>query len=338
VAGQRHAPRGRRVKSNPGRFLLQSGQTVPAQASTSRSEGFRADVLRGLSQSPKTLPSKYLYDHAGSALFDRITQLPEYYPWRCEVALLERARVDLARLVPPRVHIIEYGAGSLRKMRLLLDALREPATYVPLDISTAWIVAAGRQLAAEYPCLRVRPVSADFSRPCEVPLPAGPRLAFFPGSTIGNFTPGDARVFLSHVRDQIGSGGGLVIGVDLKKDPAILWQAYNDAAGVTAAFNRNVLVRVNREIGGDLNVDEFRHAAPYNVQEGRVEMHLVAQRGSVSQVGGRSFAFRQGESIHTENSYKYTLDEFRLLAQSTGFHAVECWSDDRFSVHYLQAA
>lgn len=326
------------MSARHGTFRLQRGETTPPQPSLLSSiEGFRADVLLGLANVPKTIPSKYLYDRAGSALFDRITQLPEYYPCRSELALLRDARDDLARVVPPHAHIIEYGAGSLLKVRLLLDALRAPATYVPLDISSDWLIAAGKQLASDYPSLRVRPVTADFSRPCEIPLPPGPRIAFFPGSTIGNFVPDDAHVFLERVRSQLGHGGGLVIGVDLKKDPDILWRAYNDEAGVTAAFNRNVLTRVNREIGAGFDCRLFRHYAPYNANEGRVEMHLVTDCTQAVHVGGRLFCFREGESIHTENSYKYTIDEFRTLARGAGFLPSEVWSDGLFSVHYLKA-
>lgn len=323
------------MSTRPSVFRTQRGEPPPPPLS--QIDGFRADVLLGLAHAPKSIPSKYLYDHAGSALFERITQLPEYYPWRSELALLRAAKDDLAHLVPPHAHIIEYGAGSLLKVRLLLEALREPATYVPLDISSDWLLAAVEQLAAEHPRLRVRPVAADFSQPCEIPLPPGPRLAFFPGSTIGNFLPEDARVFLTRVRSQLGHGGGLVIGVDLKKDPDILWRAYNDAAGVTAAFNRNVLTRINREVGAAFDCSLFRHHAPYNADEGRVEMHLVTDCAQAVQVGGRLCRFGAGESIHTENSYKYTIDAFRALARSAGFLASEVWSDERFSVHYLRA-
>ena len=322
-----------------GTFLMQRGETTrPLPPAASGTQTFRAEVVSGLSELRKSIPAKYLYDRAGSELFEQITQLPEYYPWRCELALLKEAQDELADLLPAHAHLIEYGAGSLLKVRFLLDAMREPANYVPVDISSEWLLSAGKKLAADYPCLRVRPITGDFTEPFHIPLPHGPRVAFFPGSTLGNFTPVEAVGFLSRVAGHVGHGGALVIGIDLKKDGDTLWRAYNDAAGITAAFNRNLLTRINREIGAGFDPMMFRHHAPYNQRDGRVEMHLVSDCTQAIYVGGRLFCFRQGESIHTENSYKYTVPDFHSLVRRAGFVPRKVWTDGLFSVHYLQSA
>ena len=304
-------------------------------------EQFLADVLAGLSRPRKRLPSKYFYDAAGSRLFDRITELDEYYPTRTEVAILRHHAGAMAARCGPRCLLIELGAGSLVKVRLLLDRLDRPAGYVPVDVSGDHLRAAADELAADYPGLDVRPVVADFTRPFELPpVAAARRVVYFPGSTIGNFDPADADALLRRVARLVGPGGGLLLGIDLRKDPAVLEPAYDDARGVTAAFNRNLLVRVNRELGADFDPDAFRHRAFYNRDRSRVEMHLVSVAGQRVRVGGRTFDFRAGESIHTENSYKYDPAEFARRAAGCGLRADETWTDESryFAVVYLTSA
>jgi dimethylhistidine N-methyltransferase len=303
---------------------------------------FLDDVLHGLSRPRKWLPCKYLYDAAGSRLFDRICDLDEYYPTRAETAILQARRHEIARLAGPGAALVELGSGSSVKVRILLDALEAPAAYVPIDISRAHLLAAAADLAADHPGLPVVPVCADYTRPFPLPeAAAGPparKLGFFPGSTIGNFDPPDARDFLSSVAETLGPGAGLVIGVDLKKDPAILRAAYDDAEGVTAAFNLNLLHRINTELGGDFDPEAFAHEARWNEPAGRIEMHLVSRAPQTAHVAGRAFAFEPGETVHTENSHKYALPEFRSLAEAAGWRPVEAWTDEAglFSVHYLE--
>jgi len=301
---------------------------------------FLQDVLDGLRAAPRSLPSKYLYDAEGSVLFERITTLDAYYPTRTERAILARCVPDVARLVGAGAVVIEYGSGSSSKTRVLLDGLRDAAAYVPIDISREHLLDSAAGLAAEYESLTVVPIVADYTRRLELPvLPPGPRLAFFPGSTIGNFDPAEARAFLGCVRDTVGVGGWLLLGVDLVKDAAVLELAYDDPQGVTAAFNRNVLVRINRELGADFAPDAFEHKAVYASDAGRVEMHLVAGTDQRVSVAGERFRFRAGESIHTENAYKYTIQGAEALARSAGFALVESWNDARdwFAVLLLRA-
>jgi dimethylhistidine N-methyltransferase len=301
--------------------------------------GFLNDVLHGLACPTKWLPCKYLYDAEGSRLFDRICTLEEYYPTRTEVAILQARRHEVARLAGPGAALVELGSGSSLKVRILLDALEAPAAYVPIDISRSHLLMAAADLAGDHPGLPVVPVCADYTRPFPLPeAAAGPKLGFFPGSTIGNFDPPDARDFLASVAETLGPGAGLVIGADLKKDPAVLEAAYDDSAGVTAAFNLNLLRRINRELGGDFDLARFAHEARWNDAAGRVEMHLVSAAAQTVRIGGEAFAFEAGESIHTENSHKYALAEFRTLAASAGWRPVEAWTDDAglFSVHYLE--
>ncbi len=308
--------------------------TAPASR-TAAPPGFLADVMAGLMRQPKSIPSKDFYDRQGSYLFDRITELPDYYLTRAEEALLHLAMPELGGFLAPRTQLIEYGGCSPRKARILLDAMERPAAYVPIDIS-AETLSAGLGLTRDYPGLRVTPYAADFSAPLRIALPPGPKLAFFPGSTIGNFAPADAQVFLRRVAAQVGRDGGLLIGVDVKKDPRILWRAYNDDAGITAEFNRNLLTRINREIGAGFDPARFHHFAPYNEAEGRVEMHLVSEDTQAVYVGGRLFCFHAGESIHTENSYKYSVLEFRSMARHAGFKPIRTWNDRHFALHYLR--
>lgn len=304
-------------------------------------EDFRDAVWAGLGRPQKTLPCKFFYDAHGSALFDAICELPEYYPTRTELSILRDCADELAALAGPGRVLVEYGSGSSTKVRLLLDAL-SPAAYMALDISREHLLAATAALAHERPALRVLAVCADYTGALRLPEIPGSaaRLGFFPGSTIGNFTPLEAARFLGAMHRQLGPGGALVIGVDLKKDPAILEAAYNDAAGVTAAFNLNLLERINRELDGDFDLAAFAHRAVYNPQAGRVEMHLESTAARHATVAGRRFAFAAGERIHTENSYKYTVAQFQQLATQTGFHPRRVWTDPAglFSVHYLTRA
>jgi dimethylhistidine N-methyltransferase len=303
---------------------------------------FRADVLRGLAAPAKHLPCKYFYDEAGSALFEQITALEEYYPTRTELAIMRRHAAEMGELLGPRCLVIEYGSGSSSKTRLLLDHLPDAAGYVPVDISREHLLHSARALAADYPALEVLPLHADFTRQLTVPspcLPVSKRVVYFPGSTIGNLKPAQAAAFLRRTAKVFGPGGGLLLGVDLQKPLPVLEAAYNDRRGVTAAFNRNLLVRINRELGADFDVGQFAHHAFYNVTAGRIEMHLVSQRVQRVRVGGVEFSFTQGESIHTENSYKYTLRRLRRLAAAAGLVVAAVWMDESryFSVSYLTA-
>lgn len=305
-------------------------------------DDFRADVLDGLSEPQKRLPAKYFYDERGSQLFDRICELPEYYPTRTEMGLLEQHRGEIAQLVGPGAVLVELGSGSSTKVRLLLDALERPAAYVGLDISREHLLASTRQLSEAYPELPVIPVCADYTRRVELPseLPARGRLGFFPGSTVGNFTPPEAKRFLAEAVRTIGAGGAMLIGVDLLKDTRTLHAAYNDAAGVTAAFNLNVLERINRELGADFDLEAFEHRAVYNADRGCMEMQLVSRRDQSVQVSGRTFRFSRGEHIHTEDSHKYRLDRFATLAREAGWLPTRTWvdPDGLFSLCYLRVA
>ena len=303
-------------------------------------ERFLSDVLEGLTRSAKTLPCKYFYDARGSALFDRICTLPEYYPTRTELAILRRHAGAMAAAIGPRCLLVEYGSGSSTKTRLLLDRLAEPAAYVPVDISREHLLQSAAALAAHYPRLRVIPVCADFTRPFALPdVPDAARVVgYFPGSTIGNFAPADARKFLADVAEQCGPGGALLIGVDLTKPRSVLEPAYDDARGVTAEFNRNLLRRANRELGADFDLAAFDHRAFWNASLGRVEMHLVSRRDQVVRIAGQAIPFAKGESIHTENSHKYELEGFAALAAAAGFTVERVWTDDAelFSVQLLR--
>ena len=306
-----------------------------------------ADVVTGLSRPRKELPCKLLYDERGSALFDAICDLREYYPTRTELSILRRHGGEMAQTLGGDCLLVEYGSGSGIKTRILLDRLAgrdpAPAGYVPIDISRAHLLRSARALAVAYPGLEVLPVCADYTA-ADLSLPVAAKtpartVVFFPGSTIGNFHPPTARQFLRGLRRSFGAGTGLLIGVDLKKDPAVLHAAYNDADGVTAAFNLNVLARINRELAADFDLSRFAHYAFYNVRLGRVEMHLVSLAPQAAHVGGHAFRFEAGESIFTESSYKYTPDEFARLAADAGFRLEHVWTDERrlFSVQYLVA-
>jgi dimethylhistidine N-methyltransferase len=302
---------------------------------------FAADVLEGLGAEPKQLPPKYFYDQRGSELFERITMLPEYYPSRTEIGILEAHAGAIAQLIPRDAAVIEFGAGAAAKTRILLGAAAQVSAYVPVDISGAFLAGTAARLRERLPHLTVIPLEADFTKPFVLPaaLGARPRVGFFPGSTIGNFEPHEAQALLRHAAAMLGVGALFIIGADLVKDPDVLNRAYNDRDGVTAAFNLNLLIRINRELGGDFKPEKFRHRAFFNQEEGRVEMHLVSLARHKVRVHGKSFEFRRGETIHTENSYKYTVAQFRCRAHAAGWATLATWVDtaNYFSVHALRA-
>lgn len=301
--------------------------------------GFADALTAGLRRPRKSVPCKYLYDAAGAVLFERICEQPEYYPTRTEFSLLREHAVQMARIAGPDAELVEFGAGAGRKVRVLLDAMENPRAYVPIDISAEALSDGARGVAAAFPGLEVEPLIADYTRPLRLPTARGRRIGFFPGSTIGNFPPDDALAFLRRLADLL-RGGGLLIGVDLVKDPCELHAAYNDHAGVTAAFNRNLLHRANREAGADFRPDRFAHYAFYNPEQRRIEMHLTSRCAQVVHVGPQRIAFAEGETIHTEDSYKYTVQSFQELAEQAGFRPRRAWVDGdcRFSLHWLDAA
>ena len=303
-------------------------QKTPAQAR----ERFRRDVLEGLSRSPKELPCKYFYDQRGSQLFDEICELDEYYLTRTELSIMERYAAEMGEQIGPGVMLVEYGSGSSVKTRILLDNLPRPAAYVPVDISGKHLESTARSLARDYPQLEVLPVCADFSE--DFALPAATvdvthAAVYFPGSTIGNFRPDRARKLLRRIAPLCGTGGGLLIGIDLQKDRSVIETAYNDRRGVTAEFNLNLLHRINRELQGDFDVEQFQHLAFYNPQLGRIEIYVVSRQDQCVSIGGRRFEIRRGERIHTENSHKYTIDAFAAMAAEVGLTLRRHWTDER---------
>ena len=304
-------------------------------------ESFRDAVLKGLGRNPKSIPCKFLYDARGSALFEAICRLPEYYPTRTEVAILEQNAVAIAGRIGSHSRLIEFGAGAITKARILLRAIDRPAAYVPVDISREHLRDAAISLAEDFPSLPVVAVCADYTRPFPLPAlpgPSGKRVGFFPGSTIGNFEPDAAVDFLANYAGILGPGGEMLIGVDLKKDPAVLDAAYNDRAGVTAEFNLNLLERINRELDGDLDIGRFEHVAFYNETEGRIEIYIRSLTNQEAWIAGTPILFAKDELIHTEYSYKYSVAEFCALAGRAGFRPVETWTDPAalFSVHYFR--
>jgi dimethylhistidine N-methyltransferase len=294
----------------------------------------KQDVIAGLSLPQKALPPKYFYDDAGSRLFERICRLPEYYLTRAELSLTRRHLASIARFAGRRCELIEYGSGESLKTRLLIRALR-PAAYLPVDISEAALRGAAARLAREFPWLEIVPVNGDFSRPIELPRARASRLVYFPGSTIGNLTPEEAHAFLAMTRGQ---AARMLVGVDLRKDANVLHAAYNDSRRVTAAFNLNLLARINRELGADFKLKRFAHYAFYNAAAGRIEMHLVSLARQTVRIGRHRFNFDAGESIHTENSYKYSVEDFRALAARAGYEAKKLWTDAKglFALHGLE--
>ena len=299
---------------------------------------FADDVLDDLSQHPKRLSPKYFYDAAGSELFEQITLLPEYYPTRTELSILRDRGSAISATLPKGAALVEFGAGATTKVRLLLNECALGA-YVPVDISGDFLKAQADVLRQDFPDLAIYPVAADFTAPFTLPQAVAgmPKVGFFPGSTLGNFEPHEACSFLRSARDILGRGAQLVIGVDLEKDEHVLYEAYNDKAGVTARFNLNVLHRINRELGGNFDVSAFTHRAIYNRDRHRIEMHLISRKAQTVRVLGRNFSFRAGESIHTENSYKYSLERFAALARGSGWTPRATWTDgaSMFSVHAL---
>ena len=300
------------------------------------------ELIAGLRRDEKMIPPKYFYDERGSQLFDRITKLPEYYPTRTELKIMRDHIDEIAAVVGEQASLIEFGSGSSTKIRILLDHLQSLAAYVPVDISDEHLLAAAERLRQDYcPDIEILPIVADFTQVFELPIPAVPpvrNVVYFPGSTIGNFTTAAALDLLRIMHHEARAGGALLIGVDLQKDRATLERAYNDAQGVTAQFNRNMLRHINREYGANFNLDAFRHRAEYNAEQGRIEMRLDALSDLRIRLGGEEIAIAKGEAILTEYSYKYTLDGFAALAQEAGFEVNRVWTDadNLFSVQYCE--
>jgi dimethylhistidine N-methyltransferase len=299
---------------------------------------FARDAIGDLSQHPKRLSPKYFYDATGSELFEAITRLPEYYPTRTELKILRDHGGEIAAIIPKGAALVEFGAGATTKVRLLLEKCAFGA-YVPVDISGDFLNAQASALREDFPTLAVYPVAADFTTPFALPeeIAGMPKVGFFPGSTIGNFEPHEASRFLRSARDILGAGAQMIIGADLEKNERVLHDAYNDASGVTARFNLNVLVRMNRELGGNFDLSAFAHRAIYNRERHRIEMHLISKKTQTVRMLGTSFSFRPGETIHTENSYKYSVERFAALARGAGWTVRESWTDEKkmFSVHAL---
>ena len=317
---------------------LQDGATPAATHAA-----FARDVLAGLSQPNKNIPCTWLYDHRGSQRFEEITQLDEYYPTRTERLILERCAAQIAQAAGPGATVVELGSGSSRKTPILLGALQAPAAYLPIDISAHFLNQSVRVLQAHFPRLPIHPVVADFTQISSLPELArapsgGRRMVFFPGSTIGNFAPDEAVALLGRIGQAVGPDALMVVGADPTHDPAVLIPAYDDKRGVTAAFNKNLLVRINRELQGNFSLSAFRHEARWHAEHQRVEMHLVSQYTQRATVLGRPFIFAAGESIHTENSYKYGLVKFQAIARRAGWAHRQFWVDgqSRFAVHVLE--
>lgn len=306
---------------------------------TSVEDDFARAVIEGLSNEKKSLPCRYFYDARGSALFEDITRLPEYYPTRTETQILREHAAEIIGAIGDDELLVEFGSGSSLKTEILLDRIGPSVAYVPVDVSSSALADAKSRLKRRYPALDVRPIEADFSHAIALPrdLASRRKTGFFPGSTIGNLAPHDAETLLKTFGRSLGEGSRLIIGVDLKKDPHILIDAYNDAAGVTAAFNLNLLRRINRELDANFDEDGFRHRAIYDPVKGRVEMHLVSVRDQCASVCDRVFRFKANESIHTENSYKYSIEQFRDVARAAGWQPARVWSDlkSQFSIHEL---
>lgn len=298
-----------------------------------------SDVIKGLMSEQKSLPSKYFYDEAGSDLFEQICELDEYYPTDSEVSIMKHDIDEITTYLGEHVQLIELGSGSSMKTRQLLEHCRKLDMYVPVDISEAFLNETANRLRADYPGLSIHPVAADYTSPFDIPASdtARKRVVYFPGSTIGNFTRRRASAFLETVAENLSPRDGLLIGVDLKKDVGTLEAAYNDSKGITAEFNKNILTRINRELGADFDPEQFRHRAFYNAKEGRIEMHLESLSNQAVQINGTQVVFDVGETIHTENSHKYTIKEFEEVAGDL-FKRQKTWTDSRmyFSVHYFE--
>jgi dimethylhistidine N-methyltransferase len=326
-------------RPSTGTRRLNPAATFNPARRTPATDRFLAEVLDGLRRPEKELPCKYFYDERGSWLFDRICELDEYYLTRTELAILDRSP-EMAALLGPGCLLVEFGSGSGLKTRLLLDHLREPAAYVPVDLAREHLLHSAAELRALYPGLEVLPLCADFTGDLELPAPRRPatrRAVFFPGSTIGNFGPAETDRLLRRIARLCGPGGALLLGTDLRKDPALLEAAYNDREGVTAEFNLNLLRRINRELDADFDLDAFRHVAVYDRQHGCIEMHLVSRHEQTVRLADTTILFAQDETIRTEYSYKYDLEEFREQAAGAGLNVVRVWTDERrlFAVQYL---
>lgn len=301
---------------------------------------FLADVMQGLAKPQKSLPSKYFYDEKGSQLFDQICDLDAYYPTRTEIRIMQQYIEEIVDILGPDVLLIEYGSGSSLKTRILLEEMDQLAGYVPIDISKEHLFQSAAQIEKDFPGLAVFPVHADYTQEIAVPVEKevfGRKVVYFPGSTIGNFNLKEAEAFLKRISSVAGKGGGLLIGVDLRKDIEILEAAYNDDQHITAEFNLNLLERINRELGANFDLTQFAHKAIFNEEEGRIEMHLFSKIDQQVEIGGQRFSFKAGESIHTENSYKYTVTQFAALARRADLRVERLWTDaDRlFSIQYL---
>jgi dimethylhistidine N-methyltransferase len=306
-------------------------------------ENFRDEVLAGLAKSPRQLPCKFFYDERGAELFQQICDLPEYYITRTEIEILRLHGAGMAKALGPQIELIGLGTGAGTKTRILLEELRDPKVYVPIDISKEQLEKSSARFQEMFPSLQILPVAADYLEPFELPLPrqlSSRSVVYFPGSTIGNFEPDAAGEFLTRLAELAGDGGGLLIGVDLQKDRHVLEAAYNDNAGVTAQFNKNLLNRINRELGGDFDLAHWQHYAIYNPAEGRIEIYLISEIDQTTKIGDRTFQFRAGEKILTEYSYKHTIGGFIILARQAGFHFEQVWTDDAhwFGVFYFTVA
>ncbi len=306
-----------------------------------RRDDFLAEVLAGLRKPQKEIPAKFFYDRRGSELFEEITRLPEYYLTRTEIAILDANAAAIVNRFGNSSVLVEFGSGSSTKVRILLDEMKGRGVYMPVDISKIYLLESAEAISDDYPEVTVVAVCADYTRQFAIPpAPEGftRRNIFFPGSTVGNLEPPLAHRFFRQTARQLAPGDGMLIGVDLKKDPAILHAAYNDSRGTTAEFNLNVLRRINRELGSNFDLEQFEHHALYRGSNGRVEMHLRSRRDQKVAIGGQEISLVSGETIHTENSYKYSLEDFHGLVSGTGFRPVEFWMDERkmFSVHYLE--
>jgi L-histidine Nalpha-methyltransferase len=315
-------------------------RTAPPQLSAAESADFLRDVIAGLSSNPRTIPCKYFYDEHGAVLFQKICELPEYYVTRTEIDILDRHRGDIASQLGPSVELIGLGTGAGTKTRILIEALENPAVYIPVDISEKQLRQSTALFRKIFPQLEILPVCADYLQPVVLPSPhhkPARNIVYFPGSTIGNFEPDEALEFLRRIANVCRGDGGLLIGADLKKDPRLLEAAYNDSAGVTAEFNLNLLKRINRELGANFDRDQWRHRAIYNSNAGRIEMHLVSDTDQFVHLNEHKFHFRHDEKITTEFSYKYTPDEFAALAGKAGFNFVRMWTDNArlFGVFYF---
>jgi dimethylhistidine N-methyltransferase len=309
--------------------LARSRVTPPQGADEA---AFETDVLAGLSATPKRVPAKYFYDAVGSQLFERITELPEYYPTRTEMQILRDHGADIAKQIAPGSALVEFGSGSSKKARILLAAAPPLAAYVPVDICGEMVEQEAAELRPDFPQLKVLPVTADICFPFDLPAEAKAapaRVGFFPGSTIGNFEPHEAAAFLRNAAKILGPGATLIVGVDLIKPAEVLNAAYNDKAGVTAQFNLNLLTRINRELGGTFNLDSFEHHAFFNRERNRIEMHLASLKRQKVKVAGECFDFRAGETIHTESSYKYSVESLGALARGVGWMPAAAWTDPR---------